>query len=109
MFNLTKQEKQVALFLITVAFLGISINILMKFYSPTGNLAYFSRDIGKIDINSSGKDLLMSVPGIGEKLAMRILEYRSRETCFSSIEELKYIKGITGYKYEKIRDYLTVK
>ena len=109
MLNLTRQERQVALFLITAAFLGISINFLMKFYSPTRGLACFYEDIGKIDLNLAGKDLLMSVPGIGEKLALRILEYRHRQAGFSSIEELKYIKGVTGHKYEKIRDYLTLK
>ena len=109
MFNLTRQERKVALFLIMAAFLGISINFLMKFYSPTKDLACFYEGLGRIDLNLAGKDLLMSVPGIGEKLALRILEYRHRQAGFSSIEELKYIKGVTGYKYEKIRDYLTVK
>ena len=109
MLNLTRQERQVALFLITAAFLGISINFLIKFYSPAKNLHSFYEDIGRINLNSAGKDLLMSVPGIGERLALRILEYRRRQAGFSSIEELKYIKGLTGNKYEKIRDYLTVK
>lgn len=109
MFNLTRQERQVALFLVTAAFLGISINFLLKFYSPVKNLACFYEGFGKIDLNSAGKDLLMSVPGIGEKLALRILEYRQKQSGFSSIDELKSIKGLTGYKYEKIKDYLTVK
>lgn len=109
MFNLTKQERQVILFLITVAFIGISINFLIKIYSPAKSIASLTRDIGKVDLNLADKDLLISIPGIGEKLAVRILEYRDSRTGFSSTEELKGIKGITDYKYEKLKDYLIVK
>lgn len=109
MLNLTKQERQVILFLITAAFIGISINFLIKIYSPAKSIVSFTGDIGKVDLNSADKDLLISVPGVGEKLAVRILEYRDKQRGFGSIEELKGIKGITEYKYERLKGYLITK
>ena len=108
MFNLTKQERQVIFFLISIAFIGLSINILMKICQPSKSLAYFNERIGKVDLNSADKDLLVRVPGVGEKLALRILEYRESQSGFSSLEELMAVKGLTKLRYEKIKNYLTL-
>ena len=109
MFNLTREERQVILFLISIALVGIGANFLLKKYAPHKTLAGFTQDIGKIDLNGADKDLLLSIPGIGEKLAQRIIEYREKQTGFSSVEELKNIKGITDYRYQKLKDYLMLK
>ena len=109
MLGLTNQERRVILFLITVALIGAGINFLFKRFSPNQTLANFSQDIGKINLNTAQKDSLESVPGIGEKLALRIIEYRQKQGSFNDIEELKNIKGISGYRYEKIKDYLIVR
>ena len=109
MFNLTREERQVVLFLIAVALAGRGIDFLANKYLPVKTIARFNQDLGKINLNSADKDLLMSVPGIGEKLSKRIIEYRDKQTSFGSIEELKNIKGITESKYEKIKNYLIVK
>jgi competence ComEA-like helix-hairpin-helix protein len=104
MFSLTPQERQVILFLTTIALVGIGADFLLKKYSPLKTIASISCDIGKVNLNTADKGLLMDIPGIGEKLAQRIIEYREKQTTFCSIEELKNIKGITDYKYEKIKD-----
>jgi len=109
MFSLTREERQVILFLISVALFGAGIDFLAKKCSTIKTITCFSQEIGKINLNKADKDLLMSIPGIGEKLAMRIIEYREKRTGFSAPEELKNIKGISASKYEKIKNYLIVK
>lgn len=109
MFNLTNEERKVILFLITIGFIGIGINFLIKINSPVKILSCYGQDIGKVDLNSAGKDLLNSVPGIGTKLSQRIIEYREKQGGFREKGELKNIKGITNYKYEKIKDSVIVK
>jgi competence protein ComEA len=109
MFNLTQQERQVILFLIIVALVGAGINFLSKKYAPVKVLGSFTEDIGKIDLNKADRDLLMSIPGLGEKLTQRIIKYREQQAGFKEIEELKSIKGITDYKYERIKNYLILK
>jgi len=109
MFNLTRQERQVILFLITVALTGTGINFLVKINSGVNLITRICQDIGKIELNSADKDLLISVSGIGGKLGQRIIEYREEEGGFKELEELKNVKGISGYKYEKIKDSFYLK
>ena len=109
MFSLTQQERQVILFLVCAALVGMGVNFFLKKYSHIKAISVFYQDIGKIDINRADKNLLMSVPGIGEKLGQRIIEYRNKQEGFHTIEELKNIRGITEYRYEKIKDVFVVK
>ena len=106
MLSLTNDERRVILFLVFVALLGLGVNFIVKQFTPTKSLAYFSDRLGKINLNTADKKLLMSVSGIGENLAQRIIEFRDAQGGFSSIEELKSIKGITEAKFNKIKDYL---
>lgn len=56
-----------------------------------------------ISINSASKDELMSLPGIGEQIALLIVEYRQTKP-FLFFEDLLLVKGIGKNKFEKIRD-----
>lgn len=61
-----------------------------------------------VDINKANASELASVPGIGPKIADRILEYRNKNGKFKSKEEIMNVKGIGQKKYEKIKNYITV-
>ena len=62
----------------------------------------------KIDINRAEPWLLEALPGIGEVLAQRIVDYRSENGPFRRIEDLLKVSGIGPATFEKIRDYITV-
>lgn len=65
------------------------------------------KDTSKISINSATKEELMTLPGIGEKTALKIIEYRKAQ-AFKSIEDIKNVKGIGDKKYEKIKDLIVI-
>ena len=65
------------------------------------------KDTSKISINSASKEELMTLPGIGEKTALKIIEYRKTQV-FKSIEDIKNVKGIGDKKYEKIKDLIVI-
>lgn len=91
------------------ALLGVGIDFLLKRYAPEKTISSFSQHIGKINLNSASPELLEELPGIGKKIASRIISYRQQSGGFNSLEELKQIKGITSYRYEKIKDSLCIK
>jgi len=62
----------------------------------------------KIDINRAEPWLLEALPGIGEVLAQRIVDYRSENGPFKRIEDLLKVSGIGEATFEKIKDYITV-
>jgi competence protein ComEA len=55
-----------------------------------------------LELNQATKEELVALPGIGEKLAVRIIEYRKAKRGFSCLEELMEVKGIGRGKYEKL-------
>ncbi len=62
---------------------------------------------GLVNINTASRAELMTLSGIGEVMADRIIEYRSGN-LFRSIEDIKSVKGIGEATYNKIKDSITV-
>ena len=62
-----------------------------------------------ININTATQTELESIPGVGPSTALKILEYRQINGNFSSIEDIKNIKGIGDAKYENMKKSITVK
>ncbi len=61
-----------------------------------------------ININEAGKELLMTLPGIGASKADLIINYRNEHGSFQKIEELMDIPGIKEGLFEKIKDSIKV-
>ncbi len=62
----------------------------------------------KININKAGKELLMTLPGIGETRADEILAYREANGGFTEISEICSISGIGEKTFEKLKDFIEV-
>ena len=58
---------------------------------------------GLVNINIASKDELMTLNGIGEVMAERIIEYRTGNR-FKNKEDIMSVKGIGSGIYEKIKD-----
>lgn len=60
-----------------------------------------------ININTADKSELITLPGIGDKTAEKILDYRESNK-FSNIEDIKNVSGIGDKKYLEIKDFIAV-
>ena len=59
---------------------------------------------GLVNINSASKEELMTLPGIGESKADKIIAYREANGRFNSPEGIMEISGIKDGLYNKIKD-----
>jgi competence protein ComEA len=65
------------------------------------------QSLQKIDINRAETWLLEALPGIGEVLAQRIVDYRNDNGPFRRIEDLLKVSGIGEATFEQIKDFIT--
>ena len=77
----------------------------LKLYIPEIEEQYQPQ---KVNINRAEVWLLEALPGIGETLAQRIIDYRNQNGLFHNIYELTNVEGIGPATYEKIKNLVTV-
>lgn len=63
---------------------------------------------GLLDLNRATEQDFDALPGIGPRLAERIMEYRQSVGAFHTLDELRDVKGIGSKKFERIRPLVTV-
>lgn len=62
----------------------------------------------KININTATDLELQALPGIGEKKALQIINYRTENGSFSTIEELMEVSGIGQKTFDTLKESITV-
>lgn len=85
--------------IVTAAETTVTSEEISETAAPAGRL---------VNINTAGLDELMTLNGIGEAIAGRIIEYREAHGGFGSVDELINVKGIGEKKLEAIRDFVCV-
>lgn len=126
---LTATERKVILFLTVTFLVGAGIRLYQETFPSKQQFDYRASDstyaalneslereqaLGDsastkiLDINKASKEQLVSLPGVGEVTAERILLYRDEIGDFKSINDLKNVKGITKKKFEQLKPFVIV-
>lgn len=61
----------------------------------------------KLNINTATLDQLQTLPGIGQELAQRIIDYRQKHGPFQKVADLAKVEGIGVNKLDTILDLIT--
>lgn len=73
------------------------------------NTANISKDEeGKVNLNQATKEELMTLSGVGEKKAEKIIEYREENGSFKTIEDLKNVNGFGEKSFESLEKYISI-
>jgi len=98
------------------AFIGISMLLIMAFLFSPARLGFCQPVQGKmpnqaqmnLSVNQATLEQLQGLKGVGPVIAQRIVDHRSQNGSFKSLDELTEVKGIGKAKFEKIKDQLTL-
>jgi competence protein ComEA len=67
-----------------------------------------SAEIEPVDLNRASAQELIGLPGIGEVMAKRIIDFREQNGPFERVEDLMKVKGIGEKSFAKLRPYVRV-
>jgi competence protein ComEA len=65
--------------------------------------------VDKVNINTAEVKQLMTLEGVGRKLAEKIVEYRKAHGPFTKPEQLRKVEGVGAGLWERNRDRVVVK
>jgi competence protein ComEA len=63
---------------------------------------------GKVNINTATAQQLGELPGVGPKLAARIVEHRQKSGAFKTTQELMNVQGVGEKNFARLQPHLTV-
>jgi competence protein ComEA len=105
---LTSNEQKLLLFIVFFAFTGLVVKytglIAEEGVNSADSLNFQQDHQLQYDLQNITKEKLITIPGIGEKKAGDILQYKE-ENGFQKKSELMNVKGIGQKTYEKIEKY----
>ena len=61
-----------------------------------------------ININTADATTLMTLPGVGQSKADKIIAFRQQNGGFTCIEDIMLVAGIKEGMFNKIKDYICV-
>jgi len=135
MLSLTTAERRVLQFLLAGFIVGIGVKLTRELVASPTKFDYSASDsvfvalseragsdrstvseadrqepvhTGPVHINSAGKAELMSLPGVGEVMAERIMLDRQDNGIFRTIEDLERVRGIGPKRIEQLRPLVII-
>ena len=96
-------KKFISILLLSSVFLMTSANFAI---ADTAKSKISQKQMTKVNLNTASLEQLISLPGVGKKKAAAIIEYRTKNGKFESVDDIVNVKGIGKKILEKLRPQL---
>ena len=61
-----------------------------------------------VNLNTATAEQLAAIPGVGPKMAERIIDYRQKNGGFKKVEDLMNVSGVGEKSFLKMKPHITV-
>ena len=93
---------------LAAALLAIAFAAPAMVHAQNATSASSSDKTALVNINTATAAEFEALPGIGPKMAQRIVEYREKNGGFKKIEDLMNVKGIGEKSFLKLKPLISV-
>ena len=81
----------------------VTVALMMSWVVPA-----LAADLQKVNLNTATLEELITLDGIGQKVAQRILTFREKNGPFQTPEDLMKVKGVGEKIFEANRDKILI-
>lgn len=103
--KLTSEERNILISIVLAVCVGLLINIFFS-YSKKIQINDSASKPLLVNINIATAEELDKLPGVGKKIAERIVEMRKTQGEYKTVSDLKKVKGLTARKLQKLEKYI---
>ena len=99
--------------ILMTAILGIAVSAAAasaqnKATAPKSAAAVTATAAAPVNLNTATVEQLATIPGVGPKMAERIVDYRQKNGGFKKVEDLMNVSGVGEKSFLKMKPLITV-
>ena len=97
--------------ILMAAIFGIAVSAttaIAQSKPTTGNGAAAATAAAPVNLNTATAEQLATIPGVGPKMAERIIDYRQKNGGFKKVEDLMNVSGVGEKSFLKMKPLITV-
>jgi competence protein ComEA len=76
--------------------------------APAPKQAASATTAAPVNLNTATAEQLATIPGVGPKMAERIIDYRQKNGGFKKVEDLMNVSGVGEKSFLKMKPLITV-
>ena len=97
--------------ILMAAILGIAVSATAasaQSKATTPKAAATATAAAPVNLNTATVEQLATIPGVGPKMAERIIDYRQKNGGFKKVEDLMNVSGVGEKSFLKIKPLITI-